>query len=197
MEHRASTVARADEVARKIAYGDHVHVNSKMLAHRLCAMLRAELVAFGEAEREQERWEMSQAAPRLDHALYRGLQHQPTANASGDHPHGPPDPDWIAPNGTCALCARDVAETAERERVDGALRPLVLSIGDALVLRSREHLSHEAIERTEALVKRFADRLGWRVPVLVVDAGFDVDVVRLSKDIPGSGSPGGHEPKGE
>jgi hypothetical protein len=45
---------------------------------------------------------------------------------SEDHPHGPADPEWIAPNGSCALCARSVAERAEAEIERLSLRQLTL-----------------------------------------------------------------------
>ena len=31
------------------------------------------------------------------------------------HPHGAPDPEWITPNGSCALCARLYADGLERQ----------------------------------------------------------------------------------
>lgn len=49
-----------------------------------------------------------------------------------DHPHGPPDPQWIAPNGSCALCARRWAESerAVREYAEFARDAVLASLAE-------------------------------------------------------------------
>lgn len=91
---------------------------------------------LGAAERAQEGGE-GWAAPTLDVLMAKVIEERTRATvneASPDHPHGPPDPQWVAPNGSCALCGR-----------------LVVKEQDALIAHLEALLADQERQAAEAL----------------------------------------------